>query len=209
MAYNTHHDNTSYIYIDSNHWKKKLSKITDGSWEQYNNADSKFGTEKHNRQKALAKSKIPEYKLRINLKKNEYHKMQSHIVNYVLKPLVEKGLINGYKSRVRITHSGNIEEGSDLYEKWDATTLKEGIYIEDEDKVEKERLSYHDRYESSGQFTVYVQDQLKVSNITRVIMRIQAGLRELGVSSQRALSSLKCDNPTQFSSACFSKIFSR
>ncbi len=25
----------------------------------------------------------------------------------------------------------------------------------------------------------------------------------------KALSSLKCDNPTQFSSACFSKIFSR
>ncbi len=30
-----------------------------------------------------------------------------------------------------------------------------------------------------------------------------------GTSWMMALSSLKCDNPTQFSSACFSKIFSR
>ncbi len=32
---------------------------------------------------------------------------------------------------------------------------------------------------------------------------------DLGYKMHRALSSLKCDNPTQFSSACFSKIFSR
>ncbi len=49
----------------------------------------------------------------------------------------------------------------------------------------------------------------QTATTNRLLMQLLTTQRALLSAMQTALSSLKCDNPTQFSSACFSKIFSR
>ncbi|MCP4494768.1 MAG: hypothetical protein GY820_46810 [Gammaproteobacteria bacterium] len=77
--------------------------------------------------------------------------------------------------------------------------------------LEKFREEFWDYYQRLLDYKANPSKQLSVelSEDFDLLFSQKTGYKKLDDQIELALSSLKCDNPTQFSSACFSKIFSR